>query len=241
VTSSAAAIETIEQNALAFIGPINLLQGGRAILARKPIFTNQTLNETTGTHECTFNFNGYRVPENFWGYVTMLTYIDDLRSTFNLQFLFEENNIEFELRAPYSDIDLVYSSAEFHPSEKEAFGDLSTIAEGYFAYRGITDYEIIPIQLKDEGGAVFQSWELAFAPRDGWATHSVDHDFQIVLLSVFAVILFMTGFLIWTARTSFHELTKMIAKEEGKKSKRTVARKQLLDRSPSDSRVVTKR
>jgi hypothetical protein len=63
------ALETIRNRRLTFVGPVNLIQGGTAIIGRYPVFNNFTAN-------C--QLNNTDVPSNFWGYATMLTTLTDL-------------------------------------------------------------------------------------------------------------------------------------------------------------------
>jgi sensor domain CHASE-containing protein len=67
-----AAVATIEARKLTFVGPLNLIQGGVAVIGRYPVFNNLTSNN------CSFPVSG--IPSAFWGYATMLTKIDDLLS-----------------------------------------------------------------------------------------------------------------------------------------------------------------
>jgi hypothetical protein len=86
-----AALDTIVSRRLTFVGPLDLVQGGVAIIGRYPVFNKDMSNN------CTFPVEG--VPQTFWGYATMLTSVTDLLAGQHLSEL-EDAGYSWAITAP---------------------------------------------------------------------------------------------------------------------------------------------
>ncbi len=81
------ALTTIQQRRLLLNGPLNLVSGNFGTIARVPIFIpDSSVNETFGTSKTTptncppgLCFNA-QTREKFWGFLTALSPLDDLRA-----------------------------------------------------------------------------------------------------------------------------------------------------------------
>lgn len=187
VTRADDAIKTIEARKLTFVGPLTLVQGGRAIIGRVPVYLNQS---GAGDPRCLWNFYGLTPPGNFWGFATMLSMIDDLLAPVRFQELFDNLDIEYQVVAPWGGKDVLVASSPGHATDMtvEEFANSGTsgtwLALALFGRYRESVLEDIPVTFGRDRELNFATWTLRARPRGGWSAYSPRLPLMFVTLCV---------------------------------------------------------
>ncbi|CAJ1395683.1 unnamed protein product [Effrenium voratum] len=187
------AIRTIRDGQTVVVGPLKLLQGGIAAIARRPIFTrwaprylpdswfyrngeNHTRNcsdtQTRNDEEC--YFPGPPEPDGtptyFWGFATMLTRIEDLLASADLSGL-EQGSHKVSGISKFS---FQLYDLEPHPS----LADVGGIWQQSSSSESLSDGVEAAVSVEEYGF----HWVLKIAPFDGWPVVSEDFWRQLLLV-----------------------------------------------------------
>eukprot|EP00930_Biecheleria_cincta_P014885 TRINITY_DN12612_c1_g1_i1.p1 TRINITY_DN12612_c1_g1~~TRINITY_DN12612_c1_g1_i1.p1 ORF type:complete len:712 (-),score=115.65 TRINITY_DN12612_c1_g1_i1:185-2320(-) len=185
------AVSTILKQSTTFIGPVTLIQGGLAVLARHPVFTthaskylpSQSWSNEDGESYSTncstpesrladCHFPGPLTrkgePTYFWGFVTMLALMSDFLETADLAGL-EEQGFQYQLVTAAADDPLLI----VHSSRASAIDNLGNPVE----------VEVLVPRLGID-------WRLLLEPTGGWQPVSNEFWLQLVLL---VCLTFVTG------------------------------------------------
>lgn len=193
----AGALSAITRRTTTVIGPLRLIQGGVAVLARHPIFskfapefvppeswtgkdgTSHSLDcATPATQRANCYFpgptEGNSTATHFWGFATMLTLVTDLLAPVKLERLEQgRHHIEGVSRFAYQLLD-----ASPHNSMKDVNGIFAHSAEVPPGGSGLKDPVEIPVAVPELG----MRFVLHLAPKDGWPATSGDFWVQVALL-----------------------------------------------------------
>eukprot|EP00440_Ansanella_granifera_P046637 gb/GFBE01050506.1/.p1 GENE.gb/GFBE01050506.1/~~gb/GFBE01050506.1/.p1 ORF type:complete len:694 (+),score=174.43 gb/GFBE01050506.1/:1-2082(+) len=186
------AVSTIEKAQTAFIGPVTLVQGGFAVIARHPVFTQyapeflptQSWTSNSGetfTTDCSTqqarqancHFPGPDAKDGsktyFWGFVTMLSLMTDFLQTAELHLLEQQAQQLGSAGAMRFDYQ-VWTTSD----------PPVLIAHSSGAGDGVSLVD--PVEIDIDVPSVGIKWNFHLAPSDGWPPFSVDFWLQLVLV-----------------------------------------------------------
>eukprot|EP00929_Paragymnodinium_shiwhaense_P034256 TRINITY_DN18664_c0_g1_i1.p1 TRINITY_DN18664_c0_g1~~TRINITY_DN18664_c0_g1_i1.p1 ORF type:complete len:401 (-),score=69.82 TRINITY_DN18664_c0_g1_i1:259-1461(-) len=178
---AADAVRTIENRQVTFVGPLNLIQGGFAIIGRFPVFV--PLGPGSNSSRCAYNFYGVSVPSDFWGFATILTMIPDLLRPVGFEDLGRLKGLHYQLVAPW--------------------GGKTVLVDGYngedieeFAEEAVN----IDIRFEQDDNMYFATWSLRVKPKDGWVQLSDLGFAKIIFFVVSSVLGLVTRYYMLSAR-----------------------------------------
>jgi len=184
------ATATAESQKLAFVGPVPLVQGGVAVIARFPIFTTTAPRNIPlirswwpeWNHSCCVGMEmpanvsfpgppeaGSNAPTYFWGFAGMLTLVDKLME--NVQLSNYHGKYKYQL-VDLTPADTIDPTGVFVHSPDAPPGT------------ALKDAVVASIDYS-EGGVV---WELRMVPVDGWPTVSEDFAISLTILLIGATL-----------------------------------------------------
>lgn len=187
----AGALGAINSRSIVLVGPLQLLQGGVAIIARFAVFTpfapefladeSWTKNGVTYTRNCSepetrvreCHFPGPTengTATHFWGFATMLTSIPDLLRTLQFEDLADGKVLGMAFHYQFRDL-------APHPSMKAAGGIFA-----HSLWAGPDRALVDPVRLAVSIPELNVDWCLDLAPQKGWPAVSSDFWIQLALL-----------------------------------------------------------
>jgi len=188
------ALATIEQQSVGLVGPLTLLQGGTAIIARLAVFSffaSEFLPDETWTNSDGEMFSRScsdlsALDENcklegrmengtatyFWGFATMVTLVSDLLATLDFEGLEEGSHLDSRFHWRILD-------RTAHASQESVHGIFAHSSSAGYGV-SMDDPLCKNIDISDLG----VDWQLCVSPYDGWPTVSSEFWIQLSLLVV---------------------------------------------------------